>query len=95
MFGLGSTELIVIGIIILLIFGLKRLPEIGKGLGGAVREFRKIKKDLREESKNPVQQEAAKGGKTESKQMEERITRDAIQKIPGADAIKETKDKLE
>jgi sec-independent protein translocase protein TatA len=33
MFGLGLPEMIVIGIIILLIFGAKRLPEIGKGLG--------------------------------------------------------------
>ena len=47
MFGLGTTELIVIGGIIFLIFGAKRLPEIGKGLGGALREFRKIKKKCR------------------------------------------------
>ena len=47
MFGLGTTELIIIGVIILLIFGAKRIPEIGKGLGGALREFRNIKKELR------------------------------------------------
>ena len=46
MFGLGTTELIVIGVIVFLIFGAKRIPEIGKGLGGAVREFRQIKKDV-------------------------------------------------
>lgn len=46
MFGLGTTELIVIGAIIFLIFGAKRIPEIGKGLGGAIREFRQIKKDV-------------------------------------------------
>ncbi|MBW1942437.1 MAG: twin-arginine translocase TatA/TatE family subunit [Deltaproteobacteria bacterium] len=34
MFGLGTTELIVIGVIVFLIFGAKRIPEIGKGLGG-------------------------------------------------------------
>ena len=47
MFGLGTTELIVIGVIIFLIFGAKRIPEIGKGLGGAIREFRNIKKEYR------------------------------------------------
>jgi len=46
MFGLGTTELLIIGGIILLIFGAKRLPEIGKGLGGAIKEFRKVKQDI-------------------------------------------------
>jgi sec-independent protein translocase protein TatA len=46
MFGLGAGELIVVGVIVFLLFGTKRLPDIGKGLGGAIREFRKVKKDL-------------------------------------------------
>jgi len=46
MFGLGTTELLIIGGIIVLIFGAKRLPELGKGLGGAIKEFRKVKKDI-------------------------------------------------
>jgi sec-independent protein translocase protein TatA len=44
MFGLGTTELIIIGVIVFLIFGAKRIPDIGKGLGGALREFRQIVK---------------------------------------------------
>ena len=43
MFGLGATELIIIAVILFFLFGAKRLPEIGKGLGGAIREFRKVK----------------------------------------------------
>lgn len=51
MFGLGTPELIVIGVIVFLIFGAKRLPDIGKGLGGAIREFRQVKKDLTQDEK--------------------------------------------
>ncbi|MBW1982792.1 MAG: twin-arginine translocase TatA/TatE family subunit [Deltaproteobacteria bacterium] len=41
MFGLGPQELFIILIIVLLIFGSKRLPEIGKAFGKSIREFKK------------------------------------------------------
>ena len=41
MFGLGMPELIVILVIVLLLFGVGRLPEIGAGLGKAIRGFKK------------------------------------------------------
>ena len=40
MFGLGPTELIVILIIALVIFGPSRLPKVGQSVGQALREFR-------------------------------------------------------
>ncbi len=46
MFGLGTPELIVIGVIVFLLFGAKRIPDIGKGLGGAIREFRDSRKEI-------------------------------------------------
>ena len=41
MFGLGTQEIIIILVIALFIFGAKKLPEIGKGLGKSIREFKK------------------------------------------------------
>ena len=44
-FGLGPTELIAILGIDLLLFGAKKLPEIGSSLGNAIKEFRKTQSD--------------------------------------------------
>lgn len=41
MFGLGPQELIIIFLIILLLFGSTKLPELARGMGKAMREFKK------------------------------------------------------
>ena len=46
MFGLGMQELIIILLIGLLVFGANKLPEIGRGLGRGIREFRKASSEL-------------------------------------------------
>ena len=46
MFGLGFPELLIILVIALVIFGAAKLPQIGSGLGKAIRDF---KKGIREE----------------------------------------------
>ncbi|WP_128544361.1 Sec-independent protein translocase subunit TatA/TatB [Larkinella soli] len=45
---LGGTELLLIGLVILLFFGAKRIPELMKGLGKGIREFKDATKDVRE-----------------------------------------------
>jgi len=40
MFGIGMSELIVILVIVLIIFGAGKLPEIGKGLGKGIKNFK-------------------------------------------------------
>ena len=45
MFGLGSTELIIIFAIVLVIFGASRLPALGGGMGKAIKNFKKAVDD--------------------------------------------------
>jgi sec-independent protein translocase protein TatA len=45
MFGLGFPEIILILVIVILIFGTSRIPELGRGLGEGIRNFKKSVKD--------------------------------------------------
>ncbi len=49
MFGIGMPELIVIFLILLLVFGARKLPEIGSGIGKGIRNFRGSLKDTQKE----------------------------------------------
>ncbi len=49
MFGLGTTELIVIMVILLLLFGSTRLPSLAKGMGESIRNFKKAVNEEKEE----------------------------------------------
>ena len=40
MFGFGATELVIILLIVVIIFGARRLPEIGSGVGKAIKNFK-------------------------------------------------------
>lgn len=51
MFGLGAQELLLILLIVILLFGAKKIPEIARGLGKSVAEFKKGARDLDEEIK--------------------------------------------
>jgi sec-independent protein translocase protein TatA len=48
-FNLGPLEMIFVMVVLLLLFGAKRLPELGSGLGKGIREFKKSMTDIREE----------------------------------------------
>ena len=57
MFGIGMPELLVILVIILIIFGAGKLPQIGEGLGKGIRNFRKSTKDQDEIDVTPKKNE--------------------------------------
>ena len=59
MFGLGAPEIIVILLIALVIFGPKKLPELGKSLGQGIREFRRGTAGLKEELESSFKDDPA------------------------------------
>ena len=68
MLGLGMQELVIIFLIIMVLFGASRLPEIGSGIGKAIRNFKKATSEQDEidvTPKKPV--EDAKSGKDNTK----------------------------
>jgi sec-independent protein translocase protein TatA len=84
MFGLGLPEILVILVIILLIFGAKRLPEIGAGLGKTVKELRKIRHERKAEKEKGNQK----------KNLISDLKKEA-EEIPGVKEAKEIKETVD
>ena len=64
MFGIGMPELIIILVIILIIFGAGKLPEIGAGMGKAIKSFKQATSDDQTKTPDKIEGEA-KNDKTE------------------------------
>jgi sec-independent protein translocase protein TatA len=69
-FNIGPPELIVILLLALLVFGPKRLPEIGRTIGRSLTEFRRASSDLRRELEVDLKDEPSKGPPTRSEPSE-------------------------
>jgi len=91
MFGLGTPELIVIGVIVFLVFGAKRIPEIGKGLGGAIKEFRDARKEI---SKDTPKQEKKEEPKQHAS-LESKLAEKVVNQVPSVKQVMDLKDKVD
>ncbi len=89
MYGIGATELTIIAVIVLLIFGAKNLPEIGKGLGGAIREFKNVKKEISLDDAPDEDQ------KTTTASLEAKVADKVLEQTPGLKKAVELKKKAE
>jgi sec-independent protein translocase protein TatA len=57
MFGLGTTELIIILVIVFLVFGVSKIPQMGKGLGEGIRNFKSAIKEINKEPEEKPKEE--------------------------------------
>ena len=57
MFGLGTTELLVIAFVIILLFGGKKLPQLGRSMGSAITNFKKGLNEPDTEGKSKTESE--------------------------------------
>ncbi len=59
MYGIGLPELIIVLVLALLVFGAGKLPEIGRGLGKAIKEFKAAGKELTGGSSSALEDQSA------------------------------------
>lgn len=86
MFGLGLPEIIVILVILFVLFGAKRLPQMGEGLGKTIKELRKIRGEKKPEKK--TENEKEKG--SQKGNLISDLKKD-VEEIPGLKEVKELK----
>lgn len=60
-FNLGTGEIIIIAIVILLLFGGKKIPELMRGIGKGVRSFKEGVNDVKDEIEKPIEDNSDKG----------------------------------
>jgi sec-independent protein translocase protein TatA len=66
---IGGQEIILILIIVLVLFGGKKIPELMRGLGKGVNEYKKAKNEMMEDIGDPSKDQPSKTQNTESKEV--------------------------
>src|SRR3954467_945113 len=86
MFGsIGMPELIIILVIALIIFGPRKLPELGRSLGRSINEFKKASNELRSTLEEEIRVEERKDQRAAT-EAEQKSAINAALPVPGSDA---------
>jgi sec-independent protein translocase protein TatA len=60
-FALGWGEIVLILVVVLLLFGAKKLPELAKGLGQGIKEFKKATRDVQDDLQRAIEDDPPRG----------------------------------
>jgi sec-independent protein translocase protein TatA len=71
----GGIEILVIVLVVLLLFGAKKIPELARGLGQGITEFRKASSDIRKELEKSSE-EPAEPRREEKKREEQKVSKE-------------------
>jgi len=95
MFGLGFQEILLILVILFLLFGVRKLPEIGKGLGETMKEIRKIRDERKAGKEKDKEKDKEKEKDKDKEDQKGNLISDIkkeVEEIPGLKEAREIKD---
>ena len=75
LFNLGTGEIVLIALVVLLLFGGRKIPELMKGLGKGVRGFKEGLNDVKDEINRPLNEPDELNAKKEAERREQKETR--------------------
>jgi len=91
MFGLGHTELLIILLLVVVFFGAKRLPEIGKALGRIGSEYKSGKQSAKSDPKSDPEDETRGKPSDQGLDIEAEIKNQIISRMPGVGQLNKLK----
>ncbi len=71
---IGTQELLIILVIVLLLFGAKKLPELARGLGKSMQEFKKATREVEDNFKEAMNDDSKEGAQNSSTQQQAKKT---------------------
>jgi sec-independent protein translocase protein TatA len=86
LFNLGGGEIILILALVLILFGAKKLPELARGLGQGIKEFKKATREVTDEVQNAMDDTPPQPAKPLPPQSSQAESRQTVSQSPGPKA---------
>lgn len=86
MFGIGSQELFIIFLVVLLLFGADKIPEVARAIGKSIREFKRAASEIETEIQQVTREKDILTGKKEARPRRRKINSSTQEPHPDRDA---------